>query len=198
MTRRLPGDALDRLAAEADSSTSGPAICRRRTTSSRDATADADGADLPAHRPHRCRADRRRPAAARDQPDGRRIRQHRRCSRDRAAASRSGNTPGVLTEATADLDVRADPRRRAAHRRGGALRARRALADVGPVGLLGLELHGATLGIVGFGKIGQAVARRAQGFGMEVLCSRTASPVPDGRLGRQVALRGSCCGHRTS
>jgi phosphoglycerate dehydrogenase-like enzyme len=36
---------------------------------------------------------------------------------------------------------------------------------------LGLDVHGATLGIVGFGRIGQAVARRALGFGMPVLYS---------------------------
>ena len=35
--------------------------------------------------------------------------------------------------------------------------------------LLGPDVHGATLGIVGFGRIGQAVARRAGGFGMRVL-----------------------------
>ena len=39
----------------------------------------------------------------------------------------------------------------------------------GPLLLLGPDVHGATIGIVGFGRIGQAVARRAQGFGMEIL-----------------------------
>jgi len=39
----------------------------------------------------------------------------------------------------------------------------------GPLVLLGTDVHGATLGIVGFGRIGQAVARRALGFGMRVL-----------------------------
>ena len=39
----------------------------------------------------------------------------------------------------------------------------------GPLTLLGPDVHGATLGIVGFGRIGQAVARRARGFGMRVL-----------------------------
>jgi lactate dehydrogenase-like 2-hydroxyacid dehydrogenase len=38
-----------------------------------------------------------------------------------------------------------------------------------PLLLLGPDVHGATIGIVGFGRIGQAVARRAQGFGMEIL-----------------------------
>jgi glyoxylate reductase len=39
----------------------------------------------------------------------------------------------------------------------------------GPLMLLGSDLHGSTLGLIGMGKIGQAVARRAQGFGMRVL-----------------------------
>ena len=39
----------------------------------------------------------------------------------------------------------------------------------GPLLLLGPDVHGATIGIVGFGRIGQAVARRAAGFGMTVL-----------------------------
>jgi lactate dehydrogenase-like 2-hydroxyacid dehydrogenase len=39
----------------------------------------------------------------------------------------------------------------------------------GPLLLLGPDVHGATIGIVGFGRIGQAVARRAQGFGMEIV-----------------------------
>jgi lactate dehydrogenase-like 2-hydroxyacid dehydrogenase len=39
----------------------------------------------------------------------------------------------------------------------------------GPLLLLGPDVHGSTLGIVGFGRIGQAVARRAAGFGMRIL-----------------------------
>jgi glyoxylate reductase len=39
----------------------------------------------------------------------------------------------------------------------------------GPLLLLGPDVHGATIGIVGFGRIGQAVARRAAGFGMKIL-----------------------------
>ncbi len=39
----------------------------------------------------------------------------------------------------------------------------------GPMLLLGPDVNGATIGIVGFGRIGQAVARRAQGFGMRIL-----------------------------
>jgi lactate dehydrogenase-like 2-hydroxyacid dehydrogenase len=44
--------------------------------------------------------------------------------------------------------------------------------------MLGRDVHGATLGIVGLGKIGTAVARRARGFGMRILYSRRA-PKPD-------------------
>jgi lactate dehydrogenase-like 2-hydroxyacid dehydrogenase len=49
-----------------------------------------------------------------------------------------------------------------------------------PTTLLGVRVHGATLGIVGFGRIGRAVARRARGFGMEVLYAspRAASGGP--------------------
>ncbi|HLO36242.1 MAG TPA: NAD(P)-dependent oxidoreductase, partial [Candidatus Deferrimicrobium sp.] len=39
----------------------------------------------------------------------------------------------------------------------------------GPLLLLGPDVHGATIGIVGFGRIGQAMARRARGFGMTIL-----------------------------
>ena len=57
----------------------------------------------------------------------------------------------------------------------------------GPQLLLGGDIHGATLGIVGFGRIGQAVARRAAGFGMTVLYStRTAAPAEiEAALGTQ-------------
>ena len=80
-----------------------------------------------------------------------------------------GNTPGVLTETTADL---AWALLMAAGRRlvEGAdyVRAGR-WQTWGPMLLLGPDVHGAALGIVGFGRIGQAVARRAAGFGMEIL-----------------------------
>jgi len=47
----------------------------------------------------------------------------------------------------------------------------------GPMLLMGPDLYGATLGIVGMGRIGQAVARRAMGFGMRILYS-DAQPIP--------------------
>jgi glyoxylate reductase len=80
-----------------------------------------------------------------------------------------GNTPGVLTETTADLAwalLMAAARRVAEGDR--YVRAGR-WRTWGPMLLMGPDVHGATLGIVGFGRIGQAVARRAMGFGMTVL-----------------------------
>ena len=80
-----------------------------------------------------------------------------------------GNTPGVLTETTADL---AFALLLAAARR--VVEGDRSVRDGqwrtwGPLMLLGRDVHASTLGIVGFGRIGQAVARRASGFGMRVL-----------------------------
>lgn len=80
-----------------------------------------------------------------------------------------GNTPGVLTDTTADL---AFALLMAAARRvpeGDRFVRAGSWKTWGPLLLLGPDVHGATLGIVGFGRIGQAVARRARGFGMEVL-----------------------------
>jgi lactate dehydrogenase-like 2-hydroxyacid dehydrogenase len=80
-----------------------------------------------------------------------------------------GNTPGVLTETTADLAfalMMAAARRIAEGDR--YVRAGR-WKTWGPMLLLGPDVHGATLGIVGFGRIGQALARRANGFGMTIL-----------------------------
>ena len=80
-----------------------------------------------------------------------------------------GNTPGVLTETTADF---AWALLMAAARRivEGADYVRDGRWTTwGPMLLLGADVHGATLGVVGFGRIGQAMARRAAGFGMSVL-----------------------------
>jgi len=80
-----------------------------------------------------------------------------------------GNTPGVLTDTTADLAwalLMAAARRLPEGDR--YVRAGQ-WKTWGPLLLLGPDVHGATIGIVGFGRIGQAVARRAQGFGMEIL-----------------------------
>lgn len=104
-----------------------------------------------------------------------------------------GHTPGILTETTADL---AFALLLAAARRivEGADYVRQGRWTTwNPDLLLGREVCGATLGLVGFGRIGQAVARRAQGFQMKVLAVRSpqeagqspevsASPTPDAPL----------------
>jgi len=80
-----------------------------------------------------------------------------------------GNTPDVLTDATADF---AFTLMMSAGRR--VLEADRHVREGkwktwGPMLLLGAELHGATLGLVGLGRIGKAVAHRASGFDMRVI-----------------------------
>jgi glyoxylate reductase len=80
-----------------------------------------------------------------------------------------GNTPGILTDATADM---AFALMMAAGRR--VVEAEKFLhagkwKTWGPFMLLGVDFAGATLGIIGFGRIGQAVAKRASGFDMRVL-----------------------------
>jgi len=80
-----------------------------------------------------------------------------------------GNTPGVLTDATADF---AWTLLMAAARRvveGDKFTRAGQWQTWGPIDFLGPDVSGATLGIVGFGRIGQAVAKRAQGFDMRVL-----------------------------
>jgi len=89
-----------------------------------------------------------------------------------------GNTPGVLTDATADLTM--------ALLLSAARRLPEASSDArqgrwrtwSPTGWLGADLCGATLGIVGLGKIGRAVAERARGFGLRIVYTDT-SPLQD-------------------
>ena len=89
-----------------------------------------------------------------------------------------GSTPGVLTEATADLAfglLLALARRileGAAEVRAGEWETWE------PAYALGTEVSGATLGVVGWGRIGRAVGRRAAGFGMEILHTRE-HPLPE-------------------
>ena len=96
---------------------------------------------------------------------------------DLECATRHGvyvtNTPGVLTDATADLTwalILAVARR--------IVEADRFVREGGwkaagtawhPTMMLGIEVHGKTIGIVGAGRIGQAVAKRAKGFDMKIL-----------------------------
>src|SRR5205085_4414414 len=86
------------------------------------------------------------------------------------------NTPDVLTETTADLAwalLMAAGRRIAEGDR--FLRSRTPWIW-GPEMMMGVDIHGKTLGVVGFGRIGQAVARRASGFGMKVIYSSSSGP----------------------
>jgi glyoxylate reductase len=112
---------------------------------------------------------------------------------DLEAATRAGiavgHTPGVLTEATADLAfglLMATARRIAEadrHVRAGKWRT------WGPMTMLGHDVHSSTLGIIGLGAIGQAMARRAMGFGMRVLYLRHSPGKPaDARLAAAIGV----------
>jgi len=83
-----------------------------------------------------------------------------------------GNTPDVLTDATADLTwaLLLAAARRVVPAAGAAVDGSWRTWD--PTGFLGADVHGATLGLIGHGRIGQAVARRARGFDMTVLHTR--------------------------
>jgi lactate dehydrogenase-like 2-hydroxyacid dehydrogenase len=95
-----------------------------------------------------------------------------------------GHTPGVLTEATADLAV--------ALLLAAARRLKEGMQYVGsglwkefqPDLLLGQDVHSSTVGIVGLGRIGSAVARRVVGFGSSILYTGpTAKPAHEDGLG---------------
>jgi glyoxylate reductase len=176
VTRRLPGDALDRLAAEHDVE-----VWPERLPPSRDdllaGTRDAQGLLC-------LLTDRVDSAFIEACPDLRAISNYAVGSDnvDVAAATARGipvgNTPDVLTETTADLAfalILAAARRiveaDASVRAGDWLTWE-------PARLLGRDVHGATLGIVGLGRIGRAVARRAQWFSMEVLHSSRGGGLP--------------------
>jgi lactate dehydrogenase-like 2-hydroxyacid dehydrogenase len=98
-----------------------------------------------------------------------------------------GNTPGVLTETTADC---AFALLMAAARRipeGYDYVRQDRWKTWGPLLLLGHDVHHATLGIAGFGRIGREMAKRARGFDMRVLYYdvQPASPDDEARLGAQ-------------
>ncbi len=167
VTRRLPGDALDRLARDCDVDLwpeemppSYEELVRRTATADGLISLLTDRIDAPLI----------------DSAPRLRVISNVAVGYDNidvAAAARRGipvgNTPGVLTETTADLAfalILASSRR--------IVEAERFVRDGrwrtwDPNLLLGHDVHGATLGIVGFGKIGRAVARRARGFDMRVL-----------------------------
>ena len=93
-----------------------------------------------------------------------------------------GNTPDVLTESTADLALALmlGIARRLAE--GEAFVKAGEWATWEPDLMLGRDLHGATVGIVGHGRIGQAVGRRLEGFGCEVLTNTRSGGVSLGEL----------------
>ncbi len=95
------------------------------------------------------------------------------------------NTPDVLTEATADLTwalILATSRHLV---KGHKMCIENRFKGWSPTMLMGKELNGATLGIVGLGRIGSAVAKRAFGFGMKVIytnrkqCTDIANKFPN-------------------
>ncbi len=88
-----------------------------------------------------------------------------------------GNTPGVLTESTADLAVALmfGIARRLAEGEGFVRAGKWVTWE--PDLMLGRDLHGATVGIVGYGRIGQAVGRRLEGFGCELLTTKRGGGV---------------------
>lgn len=96
------------------------------------------------------------------------------------------NTPGVLTETTADLAwalLMATARRLV---EGHKLIEQGGWNSWSIMFMVGQDIHGATLGIVGAGRIGRAVARRAMGFGMRILYhNRRPSPELEAETGAQ-------------
>ncbi len=167
VTRALPGDALDRLRAEHDVDVFAGDL-PPTPAQLRDGAARAEGL--------LCLLTDRVDAALLDAAPGLRVIANYAVGADNvdldAARARGipvGVTPDVLTAATADLTLALVL---AAARR--LPEAARAVRDGGwrtwePRGWLGLELDGATLAVVGPGRIGRAVAKRAEAFGMRVI-----------------------------
>ena len=105
---------------------------------------------------------------------------------DVAAATARGilvtNTPGVLTDATADLTwalILSTVRRVV---EGDRMVREGRFGRWSPFMLLGRDVAGLTLGIVGMGRIGQAVARRALGWDMRVIYTRRSGPLPPDQI----------------
>lgn len=110
---------------------------------------------------------------------------------DLASAEKNGivvyNTPDVVTESTADLTFalllslvrKIDEARRFVEKN--------KWTGWDPQILLGEELHGKTLGIIGFGRIGQAVARRAVGFGLRIIYHNESKKRPSDPALEQIA-----------
>jgi glyoxylate reductase len=174
VSRRLPGSALDRLAAEHEVDL-WPGEDPPTPDELREHTAQADGLlSLLTDRVD---------AALLDASPRLRVVSNYAVGVDNidlaAAAERGipvGHTPDVLTDATADLAfalllaaARKLPEAIAAARAGDG--------KWGPGDHLGHSVHGQTLGIIGFGRIGRAMAQRASGFEMTVLAHSSSSGV---------------------
>lgn len=107
---------------------------------------------------------------------------------DVAAATRRGifvtNTPGVLTETTADMGwaILMATARRVVEGDKFTRSGRWKTWEL--MGFTGQDVHGATLGIIGLGRIGAAIARRARGFAMTILYhNRRRAEALEGELG---------------
>jgi glyoxylate reductase len=96
-----------------------------------------------------------------------------------------GNTPGVLTDTTADFafTLMVSAARRVVE---GERYVKEGLWKTwGPTLLMGYDLWQATLGLIGFGRIGQGMAKRARGFEMRVLAY---DPVADEKVARELGV----------
>jgi glyoxylate reductase len=103
-----------------------------------------------------------------------------------------GNTPGVLDGATADMGFALLLAAARLVVTGDRYARSSSFERYDPGLMLGREVHHATLGIIGMGRIGQQVARRARGFDMEVLYhNRRRRPDLEGELGVHYAARAS-------
>ena len=127
------------------------------------------------------------------------LRQHRRGRLPRHGVL-ACNTPEVLTETTADaaFALMMAAARRIAE---GDRFLRSGVPWIwGPLMMVGQDVHHATLGVVGFGRIGQALARRARGFAMRVLYHDMYRPPAEveQELGRSTATWRICSASPTS
>jgi glyoxylate reductase len=167
VTRDLPGDALDRLRAEHDVEL-WPGNLPPHPTELREHVADAEGLLC-------LLTDRVDQALLDAAPRLRAIANYAVGSDNidlQAAAARGipvGVTPDVLTDATADLAfaLLLAAARRVVEGHDAVRQGRWRTWE--PRGWLGAPVHGATLAIVGPGRIGEAVARRAAGFDMDII-----------------------------